>query len=88
MTSFLLRNCSILVRRFCSEVGQLLLLLLELGDLGVERLQLGLDHVLALERGAGEVLAAGGERLARLRVELDDLLLVGLTPGPGGASWR
>ena len=56
-------------------LGHLLLLLLELRDLRVERLQLGLDDVLALQRRPGEVLVAGGERLARLRVELDDLLL-------------
>ena len=51
------------------------LLLLELGDLLVERLQLGLRERLALERGAGERLVAGRQRLARLRVELDHLLL-------------
>ena len=39
-------------------LGELLLLGLELGDLLVERLQLGLDAVLALERDAGEVLVA------------------------------
>ncbi len=87
MTSFLLRNCSILVRRFCSEGGQLLLLLLEFLDLIIHRLQLGLDHVLALERGACEILTASGKRLARLRVELHDLVLIRLPPGPVGASW-
>ena len=56
-------------------LGQLGLLLLELGDLLVERLQLGLGHVLALERDAREVLVAGRKRLTGLRVELDDGLL-------------
>ena len=56
-------------------VGELLLLGLELGDLLVERLQLGLGDVLALERDAREVLVAGRQRLAGLRVELDDGLL-------------
>ena len=56
-------------------VDQLGLLGLELGDLLVERLQLGLRELLALERGAGKVLPVLRERLARLRVELDDLLL-------------
>ena len=75
MTSFLERNCSIFVRSFCSECGHLLLLLLELPDLRVERLKLGLGDVLALERGAGKLLVAGGQRLAGLRVELQHLLL-------------
>jgi hypothetical protein len=48
---------------------------LELLDLLVERLQLRLGHGLALERRAGEVLAPLRERLTRLRVELDHLLL-------------
>ena len=39
-------------------VGELLLLGFEFGDLGVERLQLGLGDVLAFERGAGELLVA------------------------------
>ena len=56
-------------------VGQLLLLVLEFGDLRVEPLQLGLRDVLALERRAREILVAGAQRLAGLRVELDDLLL-------------
>src|SRR5579859_7744006 len=58
--------------------GQPLLLLLELGDLAVQRPKLGLGDVLALERGAGEVLASLGERLPSLRVELDDLVLEAL----------
>src|SRR3979490_797031 len=53
----------------------LLLLLLELGDLGIEGLELGLRDVLAFERDSRQVLVAGGQRLACLRVELDDLLL-------------
>ena len=56
-------------------LGQRLLLALELLHLRVERLELGLGDRLALERGAGQVLAALRERLAGLRVELDDLLL-------------
>ena len=34
-----------------------------------------LDADLALERGAGEIFPAGADRLASLRVELDDALL-------------
>ena len=75
MTSFLVRNCSSLERSFCSLSIRPCCWRLELGDLLVERLELGLRELLALERGARELLAAGGERLARLRVELDDLLL-------------
>ena len=56
-------------------VDQPLLLLLELDDLLVERLQLGLGELLALERRAREILTPRGQRLARLGVELDDLLL-------------
>ena len=44
-------------------------------QLAVEILELRLRGRLALERGAGEVLAAGRERLAGLRVELDEALL-------------
>ena len=75
MTSFLVRNWSIFVAQLLLLLDQRLLLLLELGDLLVERLQLALGELLALERGAREVLLAGRERLAGLRVELDDLLL-------------
>ncbi len=75
MTSFLERNCSIFVAQLLLGGGHLLLLLLELRDLGVERLQLGLGDVLALERHPRQIFVAGGERLPRLRVELDDLLL-------------
>ena len=76
MTSFLERNCSIFVRSFCFGLGQLLLLGLELLDLLVQRLQVGLHDVLALERRAREILAVGGERLTRLRIELHDLRFV------------
>ena len=48
---------------------------LELLHLLVERLQLALRELLALERDAREILAILRERLAGLRVELDDLLL-------------
>ena len=58
MTSFFVRKASIFSRSFASESIELLLLGLELGDLLVERLQLGLGDVLALERGAREVLVA------------------------------
>ena len=51
------------------------LLGLQLGDLLVEPLQLGLRELLALERGACEVLAALRQGLAGLRVELHHLLL-------------
>ena len=49
---------------------ELLLLLVQLGDLPVEILELRLSRGLALERHAGEVLAVGAERLARLRLQL------------------
>ena len=55
-------------------VGQLLLLALEVGDLHVDRADLVLDGLLALQRRAREVLITRGQRLARLPVELDDLL--------------
>ena len=54
---------------------ELFLLRLELLDLAVEPLELLLDGGLALQRLAGEVLASLRNRLARLRVELDDVLL-------------
>ena len=56
-------------------VHQFGLLILQFAHLRVERLQLGLDDVLALQSLAGEILLAAGERLAGLGVELDDLLL-------------
>ena len=75
MTSFLVRNCSIFCRAALLVRDELLLLALELLDLLIERLELGLGEVLALERRAREVLAALRERLPRLGVELHDLLL-------------
>ena len=58
MTSFLVRKASIFGAQLLLGLGQLLLLGLELGDLLVERLQLGLGDVLALERGPRELLVA------------------------------
>jgi hypothetical protein len=55
-------------------VAQLLLLALEVADLRVDRADLVLDGLLSLQRRAREVLIAGAQRLARLPVELDDLL--------------
>ena len=75
MTSFLVRNDFDLGAQLLLGVRQLLLLLFEFCDLRVERLELGLGDVLAFERRPREILVAGGERLARLRVELDDALL-------------
>ena len=63
------------MRSFCSSSISDCCCCLELGDLLVEPLELGLGEVLALERDAREVLLARRERLAGLRVELDDLLL-------------
>ena len=54
---------------------QLLLLVLELRHLRVHVLQLLLRDRLALERLPGQVLPVGGDRLARLCLELDDVLL-------------
>jgi hypothetical protein len=56
----------------CDEV---VLLGLELLDLVVEPLELQLRRGLLLERLACEILAVGGERLSRLGLELDDVLL-------------
>ena len=75
MTSFLVRNWSIFDRSFCLFVDERLLLGLEFLDLAVERLQFGLGELLALERDAREILAILRQRLPRLRVQLDDLLL-------------
>ena len=75
MTSFLVRNWSILRAELLLLVDQRLLLGLELLHLRVEPLQLALRELLALQRHAREILAVLGERLTRLRVELDDLLL-------------
>src|SRR3712207_6772775 len=57
------------------RLGQLLLLPLEVGDLLVEPLKLLLRERLPLERGSGEVLPTGRQRLARLALELCHLLL-------------
>ena len=75
ITSFCERNASIFACSCFSDCDELLLLLLELRDLLVEILELALDERLALERLAREVLAAGGERFAGLRLELDEALL-------------
>ena len=66
MTSFWLRKASTLVGEALLVLDQLLLLGCEAGDLLVETLELLLRERLALERGAGEILAAGAERLACL----------------------
>ena len=54
---------------------QLLLLVPELLHLRVHVLQLPLRECLSLERLPREVLAIRGDRLPRLRLELDDVLL-------------
>ena len=54
---------------------ELVLLVAELLHLLVEALQLRLRRRLALERLAREVLASGRDGLARLRLELHDVLL-------------
>ena len=69
-------------------LDELLLLRLELLRLAVEVLQLLLDADLALERGAGEIFPAGADRLAGLRVELDDALLELLGLEAAAASSR
>ena len=74
MTSFFDRNASILVCSFCSLAISLLLLGLELPDLMVQRADLCLDCLLALQRRARQLLIARAERLARLPVELLCLL--------------
>ena len=75
MTSFLVRNWSILERSFASLSTSFCCWASSSCDLGVQALQLTLRELLALERNAREVLAVLGKRLTRLRVELDDLLL-------------
>ena len=75
ITSFCERNCSIFADELLLARDELLLLVLQLLHLRVEILELLLDPGLPLERLPGEVLAAGGECLARLRVERDDVLL-------------
>ena len=75
MTSFCERNDSMRVSSCCCDAIELLLLVLELLHLRVELLQLLLRGGLPLERLPGEVLAVRGDRLACLRLELDDVLL-------------
>ena len=70
ITSFWLRNDSIFAESCLLVRLELLLLLVQLGDLPVEILELRLGRGLPLERHAGQVLAVGAERLARLRLEL------------------
>ena len=75
MTSFCEREGLDLRRELLLARDQLLLLVGELLHLRVEALQLLLHRRLPLERLPREVLAVRGERLARLRLELDDVLL-------------
>ena len=77
ITSFCVRNCLDLRLQGALALDQLLLLRLELLALLHDPLQLGLGRGLARQRLAREILAAGLERLARLAVELVDLLLHG-----------
>ena len=75
IVSFCVRKASTLAESAFSLAIELLLLLLEPLRLLVERLQLLLQAGLPLQRLPRQVLAAGGQRLPRLRVELDDALL-------------
>ena len=75
MTSFLVRNASIFARSFCSESVSFCCWSSSSRHLRVERLELGLRDVLAFERRPREFFLARGHRLARLRVELHELLL-------------
>ena len=88
MTSFCERKDSIRASSCCCAADELLLLVLELLHLRVELLQLRLGDRLALERLAGEVLAVRRDRLARLGLELDDVLLELLLSGARAASSR
>src|SRR5207248_11689697 len=54
---------------------ELRLLLLELADLAIEVLELGLSRRLALEGHPGEVFTVLRQRLTRLRLELGDARL-------------
>ena len=75
---FLLRaECLDLGRQRLLALDELLLLGLELLALLHDRLELRLHRGLPRQRLAGEVLAAGRQRLPRLAVELFDLLLHG-----------
>ena len=62
-TSFWVRNDSTLVDSRCSCSIRLCCWASSACDLLVEPLQLALDQGLALERGPGEILTVGGERL-------------------------
>ena len=75
MISFCERNDSIFVWSCCCGGDELVLLVLELRDLAVHVLQLLLRDGLALERLRREIVAARGDRLARLALERDDVLL-------------
>ena len=75
MTSFWLRKASTLAERRFSLAISFSCCASRPAICGVEPLELLLRDRLALERGAGEVLAVGRERLARLVVELGELLL-------------
>ena len=86
MTSFCDRKASIFADELLLARDELLLLRLEPLHLLVEPLELLLHGRLALERCAREILAAGAERLARLRLELDDALLELSRSAAGGAS--
>ena len=74
-TSFWVRNDSTLADSRRSWSIRFCCCCFERGDLRVEPLELALDQRLSLERGAREILAVRGERLAGLAVELDDALL-------------
>ena len=58
----------------CLAVEQPALLRLQVLDLRGQRARLGLDRLLARERGAGQVLAAQREGLARLSLQPSGLL--------------
>ena len=75
ITSFCERNASIFACSCFSEATSFSCCCSSPRDLLVEILELALDERLALERLAREVLAAGGERFAGLRLELDEALL-------------
>ncbi len=92
MTSFCDRKASIFAPELLLGRCELLLLLVELLDLPVEILELLLRERLPLERGAREILPTGRDRVAGLRVQLDQALLqlVGLELKPllGGRDVR
>ena len=78
ITSFCERKASILASSWCCESTSLSCSLRELLHLRVEPLELLLHGGLALERLAREILAVRRDRLPRLRLELDDVLLQAL----------